>query len=134
MITPALRVASRKPGSPASRPRIRARPAVGRCSPSSTRIAVDFPAPFGPSSPTTLPFGTLKERASRTVRLPNRLTPPSNSIGAGAAESVAKPDPAPTRRREAESSASLATEHRLDPERRPQVALEAAAAGHHHLQ
>ena len=56
-------------------------PAVGRCSPSSTRIAVDLPAPLGPSRPTTDPAGTWKERSSSTVRLPKRLTSPSNSIG-----------------------------------------------------
>ena len=50
--------ASRKPGDPASWPRIRAWPEVGRCSPSRTRIAVDLPAPLGPSRPTTLPSGT----------------------------------------------------------------------------
>src|SRR6476619_7123681 len=84
MITPTLRVASTKPRAPASWPRMRACPAVARCRPSSTRIAVDLPAPFGPSSPTTLPAGTANVRPSRTVRCPKRLTTPSNSIGAAA--------------------------------------------------
>ena len=61
---------------------MRACPRVGRCKPSSTRIAVDLPAPFGPSSPTTVPAGTENDRSSRTVRFPNLLTSPSNSIGA----------------------------------------------------
>ena len=81
MITPTFRAASRNPDVPGSWPRIRACPAVGRCSPRRTRIAVDFPAPLGPRSPTTVPAGTVNDRPSSTVRCPKRLTSPSNSIG-----------------------------------------------------
>src|SRR5690606_21981525 len=40
------------------------RPASGVRSPRSERIIVVFPAPFGPTSPTTVPRGTVNETSS----------------------------------------------------------------------
>src|SRR5215212_3778645 len=43
-------------------------------------IVVDLPAPFGPSSPTQVPYGTSRSRPSTAVRAPNRLTTPRSLI------------------------------------------------------
>src|SRR5215212_6496850 len=46
----------------------------------SSRIVVDFPAPFGPSSPTHVPTGTSRSRPSTAVIAPYRLTTPRSRI------------------------------------------------------
>ena len=43
-----------------SRPAIETAPAVGRIWPAMTPSVVLLPAPFGPSSPTTVPRGTTR--------------------------------------------------------------------------
>ena len=43
---------------------------VGRSRPSSMRMVVDFPAPFGPRKPVTRPGSTVKEMPSTAVRVP----------------------------------------------------------------
>ena len=53
---------------------------IGRSSPSSSRIVVDFPAPFGPRKPVTTPGRTTKLRSSTAVFPPYRLVRPSASI------------------------------------------------------
>ena len=42
----------------------------------SAFIVVDLPAPFGPSSPTHVPYGTSRSRPSTAVSGPNRFTRP----------------------------------------------------------
>src|SRR5439155_11351354 len=61
-----------------------ASPLDGRRMPSSMRMVVVLPAPFGPTKPTTSPGPTEKLTASTTVRPPKRrdsslaaITPPS---------------------------------------------------------
>src|SRR5207249_3381331 len=51
-------------------------PASMRSNPSSTRIVVDFPAPFGPRNPCTSPRGTDRSRPSRARVVPKVLTRP----------------------------------------------------------
>src|ERR1041384_5509778 len=45
-------------------------PRDGRCNPRRIRIAVDFPAPFGPRNPKMLPGGTASERPASALVLP----------------------------------------------------------------
>ncbi len=45
-------------------------PAVGRSRPSSRRIVVDLPAPFGPRNPVTTPGRTAKVKSSTAVLAP----------------------------------------------------------------
>ena len=45
-------------------PFTRTRPEVGASSPAIIRIVVDFPAPFGPRNPVTVPGGATKLRSS----------------------------------------------------------------------
>src|SRR5262249_10417847 len=52
-------------------------PALGAINPSSTRIIVDFPEPFGPTNPTTPPPGTSNVRLSSATRSPKRRVRPS---------------------------------------------------------
>jgi DNA-binding response OmpR family regulator len=47
-----------------------------------TRIAVDFPAPFGPAKPVTRPGRTVNVMPSSAVVPPNRLRSPATSIAA----------------------------------------------------
>jgi hypothetical protein len=63
-----------------SRPPTRATPASGRSSVASTRTAVVLPAPFGPSTPSTVPGRTARSTPASAVVVPNRLTSPSASI------------------------------------------------------
>src|SRR5512143_3963972 len=46
-------------------------PSDGRRRPVSIRIAVDFPEPFGPRKPKTLPRGTSNETWSTATNVPN---------------------------------------------------------------
>ncbi len=63
-----------------SRPPTRALPPSGRSSVASTRTAVVLPAPFGPSTPSTVPGRTARSTPARAVVSPNRFTRPSASI------------------------------------------------------
>jgi hypothetical protein len=51
-------------------PPINASPAFWGVSPTITRMLVDFPAPFGPRKPVTLPAWATKEMSSTAVKLP----------------------------------------------------------------
>src|SRR6185295_17898856 len=57
---------------PQSRPRMRARPALGRRNPSSVRIRVDLPAPLGPSNPTAFPVPETPRRQVIPWRISRR--------------------------------------------------------------
>src|SRR5688500_15875773 len=57
---------------PQSKPRIRARPALGRRNPSSVRIRVDLPAPLGPSNPTAFPVPETPRRQVIPWRISRR--------------------------------------------------------------
>jgi hypothetical protein len=48
----------------------------------SAFIVVDFPAPFGPSSPTHVPKGTSRSSESTAVMSPKRLTKPRRRMAA----------------------------------------------------
>src|SRR3954463_4302258 len=50
----------------------------------SAFIVVDLPAPFGPSRPTQLPYGTSRSRPSTAVSSPKRLTTPRRLIARSA--------------------------------------------------
>src|ERR1035441_4413994 len=52
---------------------MRATPDVGGRSVVSTRISVDFPAPFGPSKPNTSPYATEKLRSLTAQKVPKHL-------------------------------------------------------------
>src|ERR1700684_1279112 len=58
-------------------PRIVPLPDVGRTRPSSIRIVVVLPAPFGPTKPQTDPEGMASARPSTTVRSPKRFVSPA---------------------------------------------------------
>src|SRR5690606_31836841 len=62
--------------SPYRRPFTSASPEVGRSSPSSTRIVVDFPAPLGPRNPVTAPGRTSKVTPSTAVTPPYLFVSP----------------------------------------------------------
>src|SRR5882757_3696277 len=73
---------------------MRTSPLLGRSRPSSIRIVVDLPAPFGPRKPVTTPGRTVKVRWSTAVLSPYRLVSPCNSImGARLARHGGTPDP-----------------------------------------
>ena len=55
-------------------------PLVARACPVSIRIVVDLPAPFGPSSPSTIPEGTSRSSPFTAVMGPNCLTTPEREI------------------------------------------------------
>src|SRR5436190_3689028 len=63
-----------------SYPATEARPASGRISVESTRIAVVFPAPFGPRRPNTVPSVATMSMPSRALTSLKFLTRPSASI------------------------------------------------------
>ena len=66
-----------RPRRPTGRRRAaRCAPASGRSRPSRTRIAVDLPEPFGPSSPWTSPCPTDRSRPSSARVAPKVLTTP----------------------------------------------------------
>src|SRR6266550_7798727 len=50
-----------------------ARPEVGVARPSSSRMVVDFPAPFGPRNPVTRPGASSKVKSLTAVTVPYRL-------------------------------------------------------------
>src|SRR6266581_5696937 len=50
-----------------------ARPEVGLARPSSSRMVVDFPAPFGPRNPVMRPGASSKDRSLTAVTVPYRL-------------------------------------------------------------
>ena len=54
-----------------SQPRTRAVPAVGASKVARIRTSVVFPAPFGPSSPSTFPAGAVRDTPSSAVVAPN---------------------------------------------------------------
>src|SRR4051794_23933226 len=53
-------------------PKSRMVPAVARASPSSIRIVVVLPDPFGPRNPCTPPAGTARSRSATATRRPRR--------------------------------------------------------------
>src|SRR6266702_8034717 len=57
-----------------------ARPEVGAASPSSSRMVVDFPAPFGPRNPVMRPGASSKVRSLTAVTVPYRLVSASTAI------------------------------------------------------
>ncbi len=69
-VTPTNR---RADGLRGSSPKSRACPASGARRPSSTAIAVDLPAPFGPSRASTSPSRTSRLTASRAATAPKRF-------------------------------------------------------------
>src|SRR5688500_18140492 len=93
-----------------SRPRMRARPPLGRRNPRRVRINVDLPAPLGPSNPTAFPVPEtprrqvipwrISRRPSVTFRFSNSTTgiafknspprspPPQNPVEGRARDSV----------------------------------------------
>ena len=78
---------TRRAGSSSSRngrPRTVAEPELGRTRPSTARIVVVFPAPFGPRKPVTRAGSTRNERSSTASVSPNRLVSDSTSITATA--------------------------------------------------
>src|SRR5580698_3785791 len=64
-------------------PRIVPLPDVGRTRPSSMRIVVVLPAPFGPTKPQTEPAGRASATSSTTVRVPKRLVSPDVDTASG---------------------------------------------------
>src|SRR5262245_46806876 len=69
-----------------SRPSKRMRPASGASSPASWPISVVLPAPLGPMTACSSPFGTLSEIASEATTPPKRLLRPSiSSMASGTA-------------------------------------------------
>src|SRR5258705_10916362 len=61
-------------------PSIRMSPLVARARPSSKRIVVVLPDPFGPRNPNTEPRGTARSRESTARCRPNVLVKPTVSI------------------------------------------------------
>ena len=57
-------------------PSTSARPALGVTKPRAARIVVDFPAPFDPRKPVTLPSSAVKLALSSTVLRPKHLVRP----------------------------------------------------------
>jgi hypothetical protein len=55
-------------------------PRVAGVRPAMTRRVVDFPAPFGPRKPVTVPGGQLNVTPSTAVRPPYRLLSPLTEI------------------------------------------------------
>src|SRR5690606_30606145 len=47
------------------------------------RMVVDLPAPLGPSSPSTTPWGTSRSRPLTAVMSPKRFTTPRSEIAGG---------------------------------------------------
>src|SRR2546423_3255589 len=57
-----------------------ARPEVGSARPSSSRMVVDFPAPFGPRNPVMRPGASSKVRSLTAVTVPYRLVSASTAM------------------------------------------------------
>src|SRR5438477_7136137 len=57
-----------------------ARPEVGVARPSSSRMVVDFPAPFGPRNPVIWPGVRSKVRSLTAVTVPYRLVSASTAM------------------------------------------------------
>src|SRR6266581_8243222 len=57
-----------------------ARPEVGSARPSSNRMVVDFPAPFGPRNPVIRPGASSKVRSLTAVTVPYRLVSASTAM------------------------------------------------------
>src|SRR5438105_15571489 len=57
-----------------------ARPEVGVARPSSSRMVVDFPAPFGPRNPVMRPGASSKDRSLTAVTVPYRLVSASTAM------------------------------------------------------
>ncbi len=55
-------------------------PSVGARIPHNILIVVDFPAPFGPSSPNTSPWATENETPSTAVNSPKRFVKSRTAI------------------------------------------------------
>ena len=55
-------------------------PAPGASRPTTTRMVVDLPAPFGPAKPVTWPGRTVNVTSSSAYAGPNRLRSPSISV------------------------------------------------------
>ena len=77
----------RAPGAIA-RPSRRKRPDAGRSAPASRAKSVDFPAPFGPSSPKISPARTSSDTSRRTSRSFLRKDTPRSERRAGGEESA----------------------------------------------
>ncbi len=85
-------IAAIRPAATASRgvrPQTRTSPRSGVVSPSSMPTVVDLPAPFGPSSATTEPGGTVRSMPRTASTVPKRLVTPRSSRAAVAASGVA---------------------------------------------
>jgi hypothetical protein len=62
-------------------PPMTSRPPSGMSNPAAIRKAVVFPHPEGPSSVTSFPPGTVREKSSRATTFPNRrVTWPYSSV------------------------------------------------------
>src|SRR3954447_21508128 len=70
----------RPPGGP---PTTSSRPADSGTSPRTALIIVDLPAPFGPSTATNSPAGTVTSTPLQITRLPARTAASSNRTTAG---------------------------------------------------
>src|ERR1700751_2794091 len=57
-----------------------ARPEVGAARPSSSRMVVDFPAPFGPRNPVMRPGASSKDRSLTAVTVRYRLVSASTAM------------------------------------------------------
>src|SRR5205823_10577800 len=57
-----------------------ARPEVGAARPSSSRMVVDFPAPFGPRNPVIRPGASSKDRSLTAVTVQYRLVSASTAM------------------------------------------------------
>src|SRR4051812_38977984 len=71
-----------------SSPTTSARPALAVSSVVRMRTTVVLPAPFGPSSPSTLPSATVRLTPSSAVVSPKRLTSPSTTMASVIAGTV----------------------------------------------
>src|SRR5699024_3599083 len=74
-----------------SSPSTRTVPVSACCSPSQIAIAVDLPAPLGPSTAVTRPCSAVSESPSRARVAPKALCTPVSSTQQVTAEGYAKP-------------------------------------------
>src|SRR5437879_884196 len=63
-------------------------PRSGRSSPSSNRMVVVLPAPFGPKKPKTSPSSIVRLRSSTAARPPKRLVSPCSRMASDTAGSI----------------------------------------------